>query len=170
MMITRATIWFRMLLAVLLFCGAADADDPGRDQLGNLEVRVFFGTNGDAAVAGDQAVAVEKDVVEMLQAHEQVSFKSYRLLGNDTQPVYRSYENWAEPITGSDAVLCRFEVEKLVSAESLRLDLELWLRRKKILKSAVLLSEGKPMLVLGPEWRGGNFIISVELTPKPEKK
>ena len=78
---------------------------------------------------------------------------------------YRSYENWAQPIAGSDEILCRFETESRISHDTMRLDLELWLSRKKILKSGVLLAEGKPVLVLGPEWRGGRLIISVELVP-----
>jgi hypothetical protein len=47
----------------------------------------------------------------------------------------------------------------------MRLDVELWLSRKKILKTDAAMEPDKPMLVLGPEWRGGRLIISVELAP-----
>jgi hypothetical protein len=145
---------------------AAPAKDPGRDVIGRLQVVVFYGTDGDPAAAGERTQEVDEVTAERLRAQDQLRFGHYRLLGSDRKVVYRSYENWAQPIAGSDEVLCRFEVESRVSKESLRLDLELWLSRKKILKSGVALTPGKPVLVLGPEWRGGRLIISVGLEPK----
>jgi hypothetical protein len=47
----------------------------------------------------------------------------------------------------------------------MRLDVELWLSRKKILKTDAAMEPDKPLLVLGPEWRGGRLIIAVELAP-----
>jgi hypothetical protein len=46
------------------------------------------------------------------------------------------------------------------------LNLELWLSRKKILKSDISLRYGQPLYVLGPEWRSGRLIIAVELALK----
>lgn len=157
-----------MVLAALL-PAAAMAADPGRDVLGEVRVVAYFGTDGDPAAAGDKASAVEPAVAGRLAAQEKLRFAHYRLLGADTKPLYRSYENWAQPIAGSDEILCRFEVESRVSKEAKRLDLELWLSRKKILKSGMVLTTGRPVLVLGPEWRGGNLIISVELAPPPAR-
>lgn len=164
---TRALSILSVFWLLFFGSGTALAADPGRDTVGKLTVRVFFGTDADPSVAGEKAVEVSEAAEARLQAQDQLKFAHYRELGHDTKPVYRSYENWAQPIRGSDEILCRFEVQKRLDADSIRLDLELWLSRKKILKSGVLLTVGKPMLVLGPEWRGGSLIISVEMEPKP---
>lgn len=159
-----------MLLVLLAGLGPAGvrAGDPGRDVIGRVKVDVYFGTDADPAVAGPKASEVDEETTKRLAGQEALKFGHYRLLGSDEKPLFRSYENWAQPIQGSDEILCRFEVESRVSKEAKRLDLELWLSRKKILKSGVVLASGKPVLVLGPEWRGGRLIVSVELAPPAE--
>lgn len=156
-----------LLLAGLaaMMSAVVRAEDPGREAIGAVTVKVYFGTNGDPAVAGERASEVSEAVVERLADSEELAFAHYRELGSDRKPLYRSYENWAQPIAGSDEILCRFEVSGRVSKGEIRLDLELWLSRKKILKTGAVLAEGKPVLVLGPEWRGGQLIVSVELAP-----
>ena len=62
----------------------------------------------------------------------------------------------------------KFEARSRPTPQSTHLDLELWLSRKKILKTDVLLEGDHPLLVLGPEWRGGRLIIAVSLAA--EKK
>ena len=42
-------------------------------------------------------------------SEERLRFKNYRLLGQDVQPLLRSYESWAQPLKPSDEVLVRFE-------------------------------------------------------------
>jgi len=163
----RGRFLWGLFATLLVLPSLALAADPGRDVVGQLHVRVYFGTDGDPSVAGERVTEVAEETVARLQAQDQLKFDHYVGLGNDQKPVYRSYENWAQPIKGSDEILCRFEVQKRLVEDSLRLDLELWLSRKKVLKSGVQLDVGKPMLVLGPEWRGGRLIISVELEPKP---
>ncbi|MCU0796999.1 MAG: hypothetical protein MUF31_13825 [Akkermansiaceae bacterium] len=159
--------WLLAAMALWLVLPAA-AQDRGRDVLGRLKVEVYFGSYGDIAVAGPRAREVERAVVSRFQDQQALRFANYRLMGGETKPVFRSYENWAQPIAGSDEILCRFEVENRMSKDHLRMDLELWLSRKKILKSGIALSEGKPVLVLGPEWRGGRLIIAMELLPKED--
>jgi len=159
----RALIgWIGLLLA-----GPLAAADPGRDVIGAIEVSVYFGTDGDPAAAGERAQKPSEEESARLAAQERLAFAHYRRLGRDRKPLFRSYENWAEPISGSDEILCRFEVQSRLAAERVRLDLELWLSRKKILKSGVVLAPGRPVLVLGPEWRGGRMIVAVELA-EPE--
>lgn len=157
-------LWVALLLPL-----AAPAADPGKEIVGEVEVVVYFGTDGDPAAAGERAAEVDEAVSKRLQAQEPLEFAHYRLLGKDAQELYRSYENWAQPIAGSDEILCRFETESRISRDKIRLDLELWLSRKKILKSGIALTHGKPVLVLGPTWRGGRLIVSVELAPPPSK-
>lgn len=154
-----------ILIGALLLPAAAMAADPGKETVGEVEVRVYFGTDADPEVAGKRAALVGDDAMNRLRAQPLLKFAHYRLLGSDRQQLYRSYENWAQPIAGSDEILCRFETESRISPETTRLDLELWLSRKKILKSGIALTHGKPVLVLGPAWRGGRLIVSVELAP-----
>ncbi|MCH7227501.1 hypothetical protein [Haloferula sp. A504] len=155
------------LLITLMVPLAAAAADRGKEAVGEVEVVVYFGTNDDPAKAGERTTEVPAATAEQLRRHEPLEFTHYRLLGSDRQKVYRSYENWAQPIKGSDEILCRFETESVISRDTMRLDLELWLSRKKILKSGMALTHGKPVLVLGPEWRGGRLIVAVELAPPP---
>jgi hypothetical protein len=164
--------WILSAIAVLgavLAGHAAAQDDPGRTRVGRVSVTVYYATDGDVAVAGTKTVAVNKETEKRLRAEERLSFKSYRLLGQDIQPLLRSYESWAEPLKPSDEVLVRFEARSAPTKEVTGLDLDLWLARKKILKTDVRLEGDKPLFILGPEWRGGRLIISVALAPKAKQ-
>ncbi len=155
--------WIIVLFSAALVFTAAAVEDPGREKLGLVRVTVYFATDGDPKAAGEKAQQVEASVVERIRSEERLRFKHYRLLGRDTQPLLRSYESWAEPLKPSDEVMVRFEAQGLPEANSAVLDLELWLARKKIVKTDARLENGKPLLMLGPEWRGGRLIIVVAL-------
>ncbi len=141
-------------------------NDPGKANVGRIAVDVYYATNGDPEVAGPKAAEVDGAVATRLRKESKLRFDHYRLLGHDTQPLFRSYENWAQPLKPSDEILIRFEARSRPTVESVRLDLELWLSRKKILKTDATVEKGRPLFVLGPEWRGGRLIISVGLAPK----
>lgn len=138
-------------------------DDPGRTKIGQLEVTVYFATDGDPAAAGERAAEISEETIARLQSEEQLKFSHYRALGADTQAIFRSYENWAQPLKPSDEILVRFENRNQPTDDEISLDLELWLARKKILKTDAVLSPGVPLFVLGPEWRGGRLIIATAL-------
>lgn len=138
-------------------------DDPGRTKIGKLEVTVYFATNGDPATAGERAAEISEEKIARLQSEEQLEFSHYRALGADTQVIFRSYENWAQPLKPSDEILVRFENRNQPTDDEISLDLELWLARKKILKTDAMLSPGVPLFVLGPEWRGGRLIVATAL-------
>lgn len=163
-MMTRRRGFWLLLCLFPVFAGVAVAqEDPGKAALGRVKVSVLYATNGDPSVAGTRFHAVSKDVEERLRKVDRLNFKSYRLLGEDAQTLFRSYENWAQPLKPSDEVLVRFEARSRPVNDSMKLDLELWLSRKKILKTDALLEGSRPLFVLGPEWRGGWLIISVAL-------
>jgi len=143
-------------------------EDPGKTVVGEVMVTVYYATDGDPAAAGPKATVVGKTLEKRLRNEEKLRFKQYRLLGQDTQALFRSYENWAQPLKPSEEVLVKFEARSRPTQQATRLDLELWLSRKKILKTDVLLEGNRPLLVLGPEWRGGRLIIAVSLAA--EKK
>lgn len=160
-----------LLLAAGLssIAAAAGEGDPGKDVLATVSVTVFYGTDGDAKAAGLRATEVSKEMAARLAADPKLRFATYRQIGKDAKSLYRSYENWAQPLSPSDEVLLRFETQSLLSKDQMRLDLELWLSRKKILKTDAPLSTSKPLLILGPEWRGGRLILAIELAPPPSK-
>jgi hypothetical protein len=163
----------RLMIAGILamVAGRASAQsDPGKDVIGMVTATVYYATNGDPAAAGARAKAVTAEVAARLGREERLKFARYLELGSDTKPLFRSYENWAQPLPPSDEILLRFEAQSKLSKELMRLDVELWLSRKKILKTDAAMEPGKPLLVLGPEWRGGRMIIAVELAPGRPKK
>lgn len=162
----------RTAIALLLpfFCASALAQaDPGKDEIGQVSVTVYHGTNGDPAAAGARAKPVSEEVAKRLAGEERLKFDHYSELGKDAKPLFRSYENWAQPLSPSDEILLRFEAQSGLADQRMRLDLELWLSRKKILKTDANMQLGKPLLVLGPEWRGGRMIIAVELATTAAK-
>ena len=161
--------WMAGLLGMLAATAGAQTD-PGKDVMGTVTVIVYHATNGDGAAAGERAKPVTEEVAQRLGREEKLRFSKYLEVGRDTKPLFRSYENWAQPLPPSDEILLRFEAQSKLSKESMRLDVELWLSRKKILKTDAAMEPGKPLLVLGPEWRGGRLIISVELAPGRPKK
>ena len=169
-MMTRRQLLVSLVPAVMAPGLAMAVDDPGQSEIAMVRVTVYYATDGDSGAAGPKALAAPQDVAERLRNEERLRFKHYRLLGQDTKPVLRSYENWAEPLKPSDEVLVRFEAQGHANGQSAVLDLELWLARKKIVKVDARLEGTRPLFLLGPEWRGGRLIIAVALAPdkKPD--
>lgn len=164
----RSPLHFFCGLLVIVFLSffvgkALGQDDPGRTKIGKLEVTVYFATDSDPEAAGERAIEVPQETIERLQCEEHLKFAHYRALGADIQSIFRSYENWAQPLKPSDEILVRFENRNQPKANEISLDLELWLARKKILKTDAVLRQGVPLYVLGPEWRGGRLIITTAL-------
>lgn len=145
----------------------AAKEDPGQSRIGRVCVTVYHATDGDPKLSGAKTT-VSKETTERLRKEERLRFKYYRLLGQDTQSLLRSYENWAQPLKPSDEVLVRFEAKGRPTKKTIALDLELWLGRKKIVKTDACLDGDRPLFVLGPEWRGGHLIIAVALAPEPK--
>lgn len=155
--------FFAVILIVLGTGGLLAQEDPGREKVGSLEVTVYYATNGDPAAAGERAKEISESTRDQMEKVRHLKFSHYRALGAESQPIFRTYENWAQPLKPSDEILVRFEPRSEPTPEAVMLDLELWLSRKKILKTDVSLKDGDPLYVLGPEWRGGRLIIAVTL-------
>lgn len=150
-------------VALMLCSSFAAAQDQGKKTVGKLKVSLFFATDEDPSVAGDGAKKVESAVENRMRVSEILRFKHYRFLGSDMQSILRSYENWIAPMKPSEEILLSFEPRGEPRNGALALDLEFWQSRKKIMKSGPLLKVGEPLYILGPSWRGGKLIISVEL-------
>jgi hypothetical protein len=155
-------LYFFLSVVFLVFPAWADR---GRDVIGHVTVSVIHASNEEVVDNVKQFKSVDEETRARLIKDPRLKFTYYRQLGSDTKPLYRSYENWAQPLPPSDEILLRFEAQARPSKDVTRLDLELWLSRKKILKSGAALSENTPMFVLGPEWRQGRMILIITLAP-----
>ncbi|MES2475136.1 MAG: hypothetical protein V4640_05105 [Verrucomicrobiota bacterium] len=165
----RLRKWLILGLTTCCIVAAQNASaqtDPGKAVIGRVGFTVYYATNGDPATAGTRSTPVGDAIEARLRSEDRLSFKHYRILGHEVQPLLRSYESWAQPLRPSDEVLVRFEARSKPTKEATKLDLELWLSRKKILKTDVLLTGDLPLFILGPEWRGGRLIIGAALAPK----
>ena len=161
--------WRKWMIACLALAmtGVAGAgqEDPGKSKIGRVCVTVYHATNDDPKAAGVKGV-VTQETANRLHKEERLRFKHYRLLGQDTQALLRSYESWAQPLKPSDELMIRFEAKGRPTKKSVVLDLELWLGRKKTIKTDACLEGDRPLFVLGPEWRAGRLIIAVALAPQ----
>lgn len=160
---SRAFCWLALAILLVPTAVMRAEDDPGKAVVAKVAVRVIYATNGDIAAAPTKVATLDREMEERLRKEERLRFKHYRSLGEDVQPLFRTYENWAQPLKPSDEVLVRFDARSRPTAKATRMDLELWLSRKKILKTDVVLEGDRPLFVLGPVWRGGRLIIAVSL-------
>lgn len=144
----------------------AQEDKGGGATIGTLDVTVYYATNADPSAAGERAQTISEKMKTSLSATAGLRFTHYRAMGADSKPIFKSYENWVQPLKPSDEILIRFETRLQPAENEMPLNLDLWLSRKKVLKSDITLKSGQPLYILGPEWRGGRLIIAVELAPK----
>jgi hypothetical protein len=155
----------RLIFLMLFFApwvvGVARAD-WGRDVIGQVTVTLVHASHEQVSSV-QKYPKLSKGIATRLQKDPHLRFAHYRRLGVDQKPLYRSFESWAQPMAGSDDLLVRFEAQARPSRELTRLDLELWMNRKKILKTGAALTEQSPLYVLGPEWRQGRVILMVSL-------
>lgn len=153
-----------------MMAAAESADDPGRAVIANVRVCVIYATNGSPKAAKVAGSAVSADLKERLRKEHKLDFVNYRLLGSDYEPLQRSYESWAEPLKPSDEILIRFAALGKPTQDSAILDLEMWMGKRKIIKTDARLEEDKPLIMLGPEWRSGRIVILVRLYDKNRKE
>lgn len=163
-----------LCLLAICCCQLATADDTrtdkGKETVGKVKATLYIGTDANPASLGDKVSPVAATTVKRLQRIPKMRFKHYRKLGDDTQAVFRSYENWLAPLKPSEEILLSYESRGFSPSHGLKLDLELWQHRRKVMKSDPVLHTGKPLLILGPKWRGGTLIIAVELTEHTPNK
>ena len=143
----------------------ATAQDPGKEAVARLRTVLLFGTHDDLSKVVPEAKQAEKGHSVRMQLLKELNFSSYGLLGTDVQPVWRSYTNWASPMKGSDEILLSFEPNSVAENDGLKLDLELWQGKRKVMKTTQPLKNGKWLYIAGPKWRGGRLIVGIELLP-----
>lgn len=139
------------------------AANPGKEEIGQMEIGLIFATDGDPAQAGKEATKLPAEREAQIRSFENLKFSHYRHLGTDTQPILRSYENWATPLKPSQEILLSFEPQKRLGPDRLQIDLEYWQGKVKLLKTNPTLRVGKPLYLLGPAWRGGRLLILIKI-------
>ena len=147
---------------------AVASEDPGRSTIAHVRVCVLYATNGSPKAAKVKGSAVSQELKDRLRKEHQLEFVNYRQIGTDYEPLMRSYESWAEPLKPSDEILIRFAALGKPTSTSAILDLEMWMGKRKIIKTDARLEEDKPLILLGPEWRGGRLVILVRLYGKSQ--
>jgi hypothetical protein len=153
-----------MIFAFLVNLLYADPlHDPGGAPIAHVRVCVIYATDGSPKAVQVKGDPVSQELKDRLRKEHQLEFVNYRLLGSDYKPLMRSYESWAEPLKPSDEILLRFAALGKPTRQSAILDLEMWMGKRKIIKTDARLEENKPLILLGPEWRGGRLVILVRL-------
>lgn len=159
-----AKTWLIFLLALVAPSATSSAkNDSGKEVIGKLKATLYIGTNGDISKLGNNLTKVDHGTVKRLRQIGKMRFTEYRKLGADVQPIFRTYENWLAPLKPSEEILLSFEAQGRSKAGGIRLDLEFWQLRRKVMKSNQLILPGQPLFIRGPKWRGGTLIIAVEL-------
>lgn len=148
-----------------LLCLLPVRAERGRDIIGEVTVTLIHACDQEKVEGLEKFKTLDDATTQRLIKDPRLKFAHYRVLGLDRKPLYRSYENWAKPMANTDDIMVRFEAQARPSKELTRLDLELWVSHKKILKTGAALTENSPMYVLGPEWRQGRMILIISLAP-----
>lgn len=146
--------------------GKISTKDTGKEKVGSISATLYIGTDADVSKLEKitkKTGPVDDATIKQLQSIQKMRFTHYRQLGKDIQSVFRSYENWLSPLKPSEEILLSFESRGRSSDGGLRLDLEFWQHRRKVMKSDPVLHLQQPLFILGPKWRGGTLIIAVEL-------
>jgi len=133
------------------------------EAIGSLSVKLLFATNGNPSIAGDLAKEIPNEDVKKLKAIKELDFSEYRLLGTDTPAILKGYESWATPLRPSKEILVSFQPIKRTEDGKVQVVLEYWQSKRKIFSTNPLLTQGKTLYLLGPEWRKGRLIIAVRI-------
>lgn len=131
--------------------------------IGSMNVQLFFATNDNPDNAGGIAKEVPEIELRKLRAIEGLDFEHYRLMGRDTPDILKGYENWATPLLPSKEILVSFQPIRKSGDEKLQMVLEYWQSKRKIFSVNPILSKGKTLYLVGPEWRKGCLILAVKI-------
>jgi hypothetical protein len=154
------------LLFCLCFTSMMQAsEERARDVIGSVTVKVIYASNSTIKTSVGKTAPLPADFRERLIKDPKLRYTNYAIVGVDTKPLYRSVENWSQPIATSGDIMVRFEPQARPSKELTRLDLEVWLSRRKSLKVGVALSADTPLFIVGPQWKEGNMILAIQLEP-----
>lgn len=162
----RAILQTLLVFALALPLGA---EDPGKEVVARLNTVLLLGTDGELAKIAPEAKKADAAHIARLRPLKELTFANYAFIGSDVKPIWRSYTNWASPMKESQEILLSFEPNSQAEQGEVRLDLELWQSKRKVMKTTQSLSNGKWLYIAGPRWRGGRLILGIELLPLESK-
>ncbi|HCQ80976.1 MAG TPA: hypothetical protein DIV46_13460 [Verrucomicrobiales bacterium] len=153
------------ILYFILCCLAPSlrAEDPGMKSIGAMNVQLFFATNEDPAAAGGIAKVVSETELKNLRGIKGLDFEHYRLMGSDMPDILKGYENWATPLLPSKEILVSFQPIRKSGDRKLQMVLEYWQSKRKVFSVNPILTKGKTLYFIGPEWRKGRLILGVKI-------
>lgn len=154
-----------LALIYLALTGLAGAQDPGKEVIGKVRTAVLFGTNVSPAALGDGVVSLSAEEEGKLRKVTKLEpYETFVKLGSVEQDILKGYKSWAQPINGSQALMLTFQPQASIKeSRKLRLDVEYWQKSKMTLRWDRVFEVGKRVYLIGPRWRDGNLIVTVEL-------
>ena len=159
------------LLLSLALLEVAGAQDPGKEVIGQVRTEVLFGTSGPVTSLGDGVIVVSAAEKTRLQKVSKLEpYRNFVKLGSVEQHILKGYKSWAQPIRNSQALMLTFQPQASIKeSRKLRLDVEYWQKSKMVLRWDRVFEVGKRVYLVGPKWRDGNLIITVELVSLVKK-
>ena len=159
------------LLLSLALLEVAGAQDPGKEVIGQVRTEVLFGTSGPVTSLGDGVIVVSAAEKTRLQKVAKLEpDRNFVKLGSVEQHILKGYKSWAQPIRNSQALMLTFQPQASIKeSRKLRLDVEYWQKSKMALRWDRVFEVGKRVYLVGPKWRDGNLIITVELVSLVKK-
>jgi len=159
------------LLLSLALLEVAGAQDPGKEVIGQVRTEVLFGTSGPVTSLGDGVIVVSAAEKSRLQKVSKLEpYRNFVKLGSVEQHILKGYKSWAQPIRNSQALMLTFQPQASIKeSRKLRLDVEYWQKSKMALRWDRVFEVGKRVYLVGPKWRDGNLIITVELVSLVKK-
>ncbi|MEN8694863.1 MAG: hypothetical protein ACN4GG_06805 [Akkermansiaceae bacterium] len=139
------------------------AEDPGKEQIGSLSVEMIYATDGGLEKIANHGNPLLKKDEKAIREIKKLTFKNYRSMGVEVSKILRSYESWATPMRPSKEMLISFEPLNREGPNELQMVLEYWQAKRKLFRTNPVLVKGKPLYLLGPDWRGGKVILKLKL-------
>ncbi len=87
-------------------------------------------------------------------------FKSFELMGQHTQQIFREYESWVVP---SKDLFLKVDSKGPAEGGGMNLHLQFWQEQQVLLKTDAVLRAGSPLFIGGPKWRGGQLVFVLML-------
>ena len=148
---------------LIILTGFLRAEDPGKEAIGSLSVELIYATDGSLEKVESYGKKLRLKDEEKIRAIKKLSFEKYRSIGTETPEILRGYESWATPLRPSKEMLISFEPLSREGENKLQMVLEYWQSERKLFRTNPTLVKGKPLFLLGPEWRGGRVILKLQL-------
>lgn len=133
--------------------------DPGKDIVGKLKFTLIYATNGHGQ---EGATMLQGATREYVINETKLDYEKYYVLGDNEAAVYRSYEEWLQPIKGSQAVMLSYE-PKSVTEKGIKFDLNFWQGKKKTFSTVNDAAYGEKIIIIGSPWKEGKLLYILDL-------